>query len=421
MLRSIHALVPLALVWLAAVAEAEAAVFSAKLSKLPAAKEQTLASVAAQAEFLRTKYDGVRRQRPFALGALRNDDAQLDAQTSGFQDASWYAAAQGGHDVPLTDFLNAQYFADIELGTPPQLFKVILDTGSANLWVPSETCTSIACFLHKKYDSALSSTYRSNGSTFEIQYGSGSMEGFVSQDKLKIGDLVIEGQDFAEATSEPGLAFAFGKFDGILGLAYDTISVNKIVPPFYNMAQQKLLDKNLFAFYLGSDESDGGVATFGGVDERHFHAPIVYAPVRRQGYWEVALNKLQFGNEELPLMHTGAAIDTGTSLIAMPTDIAEILNKQIGARRSWTGQYSIDCSRVPELPDLTFYFDNRPYTLKGEDYILNVQGTCMSSFMGMDLPAPIGPLWIVGDVFLRKFYTVYDLDRNAVGFAKARK
>jgi len=65
--------------------------------------------------------------------------------------------------------------------------------------------------LHTKYDSSASSTYKANGTEFSIQYGSGSMEGFVSQDTLTIGDLSIKGQDFAEATKEPGLAFAFGK------------------------------------------------------------------------------------------------------------------------------------------------------------------------------------------------------------------
>lgn len=38
------------------------------------------------------------------------------------------------------------------------------------------------------------------------------MEGFVSNDHLTIGDLTLENQDFAEATKEPGLAFAFGKY-----------------------------------------------------------------------------------------------------------------------------------------------------------------------------------------------------------------
>lgn len=237
---------------------------------------------------------------------------------------------------------------------------------------------------------------------------------------MTIGDISIKKQDFAEATKEPGLAFAFGKFDGILGLAYDTISVNHIVPPFYQMLSQGLLDEPVFGFRLGSSDSDGGEATFGGVDQNAFDGKIQYFPVRRKGYWELELEKVAFGDEELELENTGAAIDTGTSLIVMPSDVAEILNKEIGATKSWQGQYTVDCNTVASLPDLTLYFGGKPFALKGSDYVLNAGGTCISSFTGMDLPAPIGPLWIVGDVFLRRYYSVYDLGRNAVGLASSK-
>ncbi|OCF45091.1 saccharopepsin [Kwoniella heveanensis CBS 569] len=329
-------------------------------------------------------------------------------------------ALKGGHGVPLSDYMNAQYFAPITVGTPPQSFKVVLDTGSSNLWVPSTECSSIACFLHSKYDHSASSTYKKNGTDFAIRYGSGSLEGYVSQDTVSIGDLVIKKQDFAEATKEPGLAFAFGKFDGILGLGYDTISVNHIVPPFYNMLNQGLLDEPVFSFRLGSSDEDGGEAIFGGIDESAYSGKVSYVPVRRKGYWEVELEAIKFGGEELELENTGAAIDTGTSLIVLPTDVAEMLNKEIGAQKSWNGQYTVDCNTIDKLPSLSFVFDGKSYSLKGEDYVLNAGGTCISSFTGMDIPAPMGPLWIIGDVFLRKYYTIYDLGRNAVGFATAK-
>ena len=94
--------------------------------------------------------------------------------------------------------------------------------------------------MHSKYDSSKSSTYKANGTSFEIRYGSGALSGFVSQDSLQIAGMEIKDQLFAEATEEPGLAFAFGRFDGILGMGYDTISVNHIPPPFYKLIQHKV-------------------------------------------------------------------------------------------------------------------------------------------------------------------------------------
>jgi len=285
--------------------------------------------------------------------------------------------------------------------------------------VPGKSCTSIACFLHSKYDSSASSTYKANGTSFEIHYGSGSLEGFMSQETLTIGDLAVKKQDFAEATKEPGLAFAFGKFDGILGLAYDRISVNGAVPPVYNMINQGLLAEPLFTFRVG-EQPDGGEAVFGGIDPSHYKGKIHYVPVRRKAYWEVELESVTLGDDTLELENTGAAIDTGTSLIALPTDVAEMINAQIGAKKSWNGQYTVDCATVAGLPDLTFKFGGKPYSLQGSDYVLNVQGTCISAFTGMDINLPDGgSIWIVGDVFLRKYFTVYDLGRDAVGFAES--
>jgi len=346
--------------------------------------------------------------RRFATAPQKGDDNQYWTQD---------IVADGGHGVPLSNFMNAQYFSEITLGTPPQTFKVVLDTGSSNLWVPGASCTSIACFLHSKFDASASSTYKANGSEFAIHYGSGSLEGYVSQDTLTIGDLTIKHQDFAEATKEPGLTFAFGKFDGILGLAYDTISVNHITPPFYNAIDQGLLDEKLFTFRLGASEEDGGEAVFGGIDDSHYTGKITYVPIRRKGYWEVELESVTFGDDELELDNTGAAIDTGTSLIVLPTTIAEMLNSEIGATRSWNGQYTLPCDKVPSLPDFTFFFGGKPYPISGSDYILNVNNNCISAFTGMDINLPGGDLWIVGDVFLRKYFTVYDLSKNAVGFA----
>lgn len=240
---------------------------------------------------------------------------------------------------------------------------------------------------------------------------------------MTIGDVKIKGQDFAEATEEPGLAFAFGRFDGILGLGYDTISVNKMVPPFYNMVNQGLLDEPVFSFYLSdttNGDGDESVATFGGADKSHYTGDITYIPLRRKAYWEVDLDSITFGKDTAP-MEMGAILDTGTSLIALPSDIAELLNSQIGAKKGYNGQYTIECDKRSSLPDMTWNLAGYNFSITPFDYILEVQGSCISSFMGLDIPAPAGPLVILGDAFLRKWYSIYDLGKDRVGLAKSKQ
>ncbi|KAF4635134.1 hypothetical protein G7Y89_g2969 [Cudoniella acicularis] len=384
---------------------ASAGVHKMPLKKVSLSEQLAGANIDTHVKHLGQKYMGIRPQ------------SHVDEM---FKDTAIHAE-KGAHPVPVSNFLNAQYFSEITIGTPAQTFKVVLDTGSSNLWVPSQQCGSIACYLHTKYDSSSSSTYRANGSSFEIRYGSGSLSGFVSQDTVTIGDLKIKDQIFAEATEEPGLAFAFGRFDGILGLGYDTISVNKIPPPFYSMVDQGLLDKAVFAFYLGDTaDGDNSEATFGGVNPDHYTGKITTIPLRRKAYWEVDLDAIKFGDATAELENTGVILDTGTSLIALPSTLAELLNKEIGAKKGYNGQYSVECDKRDSLPDITFTLSGYDFKITPYDYILEVQGSCISTFMGMDFPEPVGPLAILGDAFLRKWYSIYDLEKGTVGLAAAK-
>ncbi|KAJ7913782.1 endopeptidase [Mycena leptocephala] len=331
-----------------------------------------------------------------------------------------------GHSVPLSNLLNEQYFADIQLGTPPQSFKLLTSfahPSSSNLWVPNTDCTTIQCSLHAKYDSSKSATYHANGSAISITYGSASMQGFVSQEALTISDLTVSEQDFAEAT----VVFSAGKFDGIFGEAQLATKfpltasklVNRIVPPFYNMIKAGFLDEPVFSFRIGSSEDDGGEVTFGGIDHNGYTGNISYLPVRRKGFWEVELEKVSFGGSEMELEDTGAVIDTAFPLIALPSKIANMFNARIGATKSGNGPlYTVDCATVPRLAKLSFYLGGKGYPLEGADYILDIQGTCFSPFVGHgDMP---DTMWILGYVFLRKYFTVYDLGRDAVGFALSK-
>uniref|UniRef100_A0A669QG29 Peptidase A1 domain-containing protein n=1 Tax=Phasianus colchicus TaxID=9054 RepID=A0A669QG29_PHACC len=189
--------------------------------------------------------------------------------------------------------LQAQYYGTVSLGTPPQTFRVIFDTGSADLWVPSARCCRLhlACWLHPHYYSALSCTHRPNGTSFSIHYGSGSLRGFLSQDTLQISNVSLEAQTFAEAVALPGLTFATARFDGVLGLAYPAAAAGPAVPVFDNMMQRGIFRNNVFAFRLGTSGGDGGELLLGGFDEEHFEGPLHYVPVTRRAYWQLHMDR----------------------------------------------------------------------------------------------------------------------------------
>jgi len=327
----------------------------------------------------------------------------------------------------ITNYMDAQYYGEIEIGTPGQKFKVIFDTGSSNLWVPSSTCglLNIACQTHHKYHSKDSSTYVADGSDFEIRYGSGSMKGFVSVDKVCVSSVCVEGQQFAEATKEPGIAFVAAHFDGILGMAWASISVNGLPTVFDNMVNQQLVESPVFAFWLNRDQDDpnGGQMILGGSDETLYTGEMNYIDLSAKTYWQAAMDSVTVGDDSDMVCKGGCQtiFDTGTSLIAGPTKEIKEINHAIGATIiPITGEAIVNCKKIPEMPNISFGLAGKVYELTPMDYVLQItqEGVtqCLSGFLGLDTP---DGLWILGDVFLGPYYAEFDVGNARVGLAKA--
>jgi cathepsin D len=324
--------------------------------------------------------------------------------------------------VPVHNFMDAQYYGPITVGTPPQKFDVIFDTGSSNLWVPSSQCKN--CGLKPKYRSSASSTYKANGTRFHIQYGSGPVDGFLSGDSVGWGGMTVRSQLFAEITDVSGLGMAFlvGKFAGILGMGWRSISVDAVPTVFEGLLAQRLIDQPIFSFYLSSTSGQDGELLLGGVNPNHYTGSMTWVPLVSETYWEVALDNLLMGGKQVSSAKF-AVMDTGTSILAGPSaDVANIA-KAVGATPFPLNpkEYTIDCGKIPSLPLLQVVLGGRAFNLTGADYVVNAgQGVCLFGMLGIDIPAPRGPLWIMGDIFLRKYYVAFDWGQERVGIATAK-
>eukprot|EP00038_Savillea_parva_P006565 m.164536 g.164536 ORF g.164536 m.164536 type:complete len:375 (+) comp12440_c0_seq1:179-1303(+) len=338
--------------------------------------------------------------------------------------ANFTAVRDGGSGkVDIKNFENAQYFGAIALGTPVQSFNVIFDTGSSNVWVPAHNCSKLSCFLKHKFNPTISSTYKDDGRDFHIVYGSGPVEGYLGIDKLTVGGLEVT-QTFAQITDPSGLgpAFGIGKFDGIMGMAWQSISVDGIPTPFQDMVAQKVVDQPVFAFYLSSEANpplppkSEGELIIGGIDAHHYTGDLTYVPLSSETYWEITIDGIGLGSTNSSTKR--AVLDTGTSLMAGPTADVEAFAQAVGAKPLTKGEYTVPCSSVASLPDLVVTIAGKKYSIAPADYVINDENTiCLFGFTGIDIPPPNGPLWILGDIFIRQYYTVFDFGQKRLGFA----
>jgi len=305
---------------------------------------------------------------------------------------------------------------------------VVYDTGSSNLWVSGHNCSD--CGVKPKYQPSKSSTYQPNGTKYNIRYGSGPVSGFLSEDSVSVGGLVVKHQTFAEVTNVKGLgpAFAVGQFDGILGMAFQSISVDDITPPFQNMLAQGLINEAVFAFYLSNEAAPPlpplikGELIIGGIDRKHYTGELHYVNLTSETYWETQADKLVIGDYTSTTKKV--VLDTGTSILAGPTEEVKRIAKMVGAKPFplQPSEYTVPCKDVAKLPNIEVTLGGRVFELTPNDYIIKDENViCLFGMTGIDIPAPEGPLWILGDIFIRKFYTVFDYGNQRLGFAPMKK
>jgi cathepsin D len=307
---------------------------------------------------------------------------------------------------------DTMYIGNITIGTPPQEFSVVFDTGSANLWIPSSECTTGPCPYKHRYDHKRSSTYKANGEPITIRYGTGDMSGFLSEDIVHIAGINVK-STFGEATSVAQF-FNETPTDGILGLGYQAISADGVTPVFKDMVNQGLVDEAVFSVYLDSTPgNEQSVIVLGGNDPKYYKGDFRYVPLSSDSYWEVDFEDIYVDGKDQDfciIFDCKAIVDTGTSLLLGPTLAIDEITDQIPLKS--------DCSNINSLPTVSVKMNGQMFDIPPDVYVIKEQtqsGTeCALAIQGSSEL----PFYILGDTFIRAFYVSFDMKKNRIGFAE---
>ncbi|KAI1260073.1 eukaryotic aspartyl protease [Xylariaceae sp. FL1019] len=364
---------------------------------------------------------GLARNEHKAGGRARTEHLLVKKAASGSDTQTGQVTAEDQQN-------DIEYLVEVEIGTPAQKLLLDFDTGSSDLWVFSTSLSSSIQSGHNVFDPSKSSTWKAlSGESWNISYGDGSSaSGTCGSDVLDIGGVKVESQtiELAEKLSDQ---FAQSTGDGLLGLAFS--SINTVTPdqaqtPVTNMISQGDIpsDAPLFtsAFYSERDSGEESFYTFGFIDQdlvSQSGSDIIYTDIdNSQGFWMFDSASYSLNGTTSTISGNKAIADTGTTLMLVSDEVVDALYKEIpGATYDSTQQGYIFPTSVTadDLPDFTIAVGDTQFTIQKESLAFALADD--SHWYGGVQSRGTNPFDILGDVFLRNIYAIWDQGNTRFG------
>uniref|UniRef100_A0AC35TPR7 Peptidase A1 domain-containing protein n=1 Tax=Rhabditophanes sp. KR3021 TaxID=114890 RepID=A0AC35TPR7_9BILA len=319
-----------------------------------------------------------------------------------------------------TSFDDFEYVANITVGTPPQTFQVIIDTGSSNFWVLDKSCQT--CANKNVFDSTKSSSYVSNGQIFSVQFSSRSVTGFVGVDTFGFSasqnkQLLVQSMHFGQVQQITD-DFNVDPAEGMLGLAFPSLSVDGMQSPLGEAIKAGLFDAPLFTVYLQPvDLGQSGVITYGGIDTDNCGKVIAYKKLSSSLYWQFQVDSVTTSKGQGTNVPADAISDTMTSLIGGPTAIIDLIATSLGGAYDERHRiFQISCTLLP-IPDTVFVIGGNKFTVKSNTMVDNYDNSfCTLNLFRFDYGGT-GPSWYLGTPFIKAYCHIYNFKTKSIGFA----
>lgn len=315
------------------------------------------------------------------------------------------------------------YYTQIGVGTPPQYFDCLVDTGSWGFWVQSINCTDCDN-KGNKFQRNLSSTYVLGGQeTGQWDFVNNGVYGY---DTLTIGSLKLKNYNFVEVTD------GSGSISCMIGLApespdyEDSNSGSHMVHELY---KQGLIKRYSFSIFLDRPVDDApdvkSMLFLGGSNSNYYVGPMTYINWIPNQYARFNLSTVSFGSYNFKT-NSITNMDTGGWRIYAPNSIVNTYNSLVGKitpLKLPNDPIYFPCTILPKLPNITFTFvdstNKFSAVLTGLDIVYEyTDGKTQMCESGFNYGGDSNEHMILDQFFLRTTYVEFDIANNRYGLAK---
>ncbi|KAF9220314.1 acid protease [Gyrodon lividus] len=349
------------------------------------------------------------------LGGFDNFEKNTGTLHPSAMKGAWKRDSSALPLVSLTDPFD-RWFGTISIGTPPRNFAVLFDTGSGDVILPGAQCDN-TCDGHVTYDPEASLTSADLDRFFSVDFvGGASSFGNEYTDNVTVVGLTATDQTVGVAAHYTK-ALQIRQFagDGLLGMAFQSVSVFDQSPFFQTLVSQGQTDEPVFAFSLAAP---GPELYLGGTNPDMYTGDFTWVPAIQQGHWQVNIDSV-VGNGHNVLTNVPGIMDTGSVLIhGPPSDVAAIYAAVGGTPLpSNPSFYSFPCDAVPSV---SFTFGGRSFPILAETLNMGPYRSNPSQCVGTIFAGHIIGTWIVGIPFFSSVYTAFDVANLRIGIATLR-
>ncbi|KAF2872608.1 aspartic peptidase domain-containing protein [Massariosphaeria phaeospora] len=305
----------------------------------------------------------------------------------------------------------------VKIGSSDKEYHFVLDSASSSTWVMADDCEAEPCSLHTTFGPDDSDSLKVDGTPWSVTYGSGTASGITATDTLRIAGLSPTLS--INLATNVSTEFRTQPFDGLLGLGRDETLTSDSSPQLLTvLAASKLIPAKLYGIHF-SRHADGvhdGELNLGAPNPARYDGELNYIPcvAETAGFWEVALDDAGVGASLVNFGPRTAIMDTGTSFIMMPLADASALHDLVRGSTNSGETFEVPCDTAAEIQ---FVLGGTTYGISTKDWVGGplANGMCKSNVIGRQA-FTADTQWLVGDVFLKNVYAVYDYEENRMGF-----